>query len=118
LRIIYIHIHAGFGLHPFFRRSWNQYGAQIDQNIFENVTIPGLVDKSRDVDGKPTSLLELGYNHMGMDDGWQACYTGINKTFHDKNGQPLINYTLFPDMKAMNRKAHSAGLLTGWYLNK
>ena len=29
-----------------------------------------LVDKSRQVDGVPTSLKELGYLSVGMDDGW------------------------------------------------
>lgn len=104
-------------LPPMGWRSWNQFGSDISQDLFENNIMPGLTDKSRMVDGKPTSLLELGYNRMGMDDGWQACYTGINKTFHDKDGNPLINKTLFPDIKSMNDKAHDAGLLSGWYLN-
>ena len=36
-----------------------------------------LVDQSRDVDGKPTSLADLGYTRIGMDDNWQACGTYI-----------------------------------------
>lgn len=43
--------------------------------------------------------------------------TGVNGSFHDKDNNLLINKTLFPDMKAMNQKAHSMGLKTGWYLN-
>ena len=29
-----------------------------------------------------TSLLELGFVSAGLDDNWQACGTGYNKTFH------------------------------------
>ena len=28
-----------------------------------------MVNRSRKVDGKPTSLLDLGYNHVGVDGG-------------------------------------------------
>ena len=37
-----------------------------------------LADRSRLVDGKPTSLLDLGFDRIGMDDNWQACGAGIN----------------------------------------
>lgn len=35
----------------------------------------GLVDKSRPINGKPagTSLLDLGFSSVGMDEGWAAC---------------------------------------------
>ena len=49
-----------------------------------------------------------------MDDGWQACGTGINGSFHDASGAPLFNKTLFPDVKGMNDKIHSLGLSTDW----
>ena len=104
-------------LPPMGWRSWNQFGGTISQQLFEEVIFKGLTDKSRLVDGKHTSLAELGYNRVGMDDGWQACGTGVNKSFHDADNNILINKTLFPDMKAMNQKAHGMGLLTGWYLN-
>eukprot|EP01043_Picozoa_sp_COSAG02_P081649 COSAG02_NODE_20058_length_850_cov_1.127830_2_plen_53_part_01 len=37
-----------------------------------------LVDRSRTVDGKATSLLDLGYNRIGLDDAWQDCGKGVN----------------------------------------
>jgi hypothetical protein len=50
-----------------------------------------MADKSRLVEGKPTSLLELGYANCGLDDGWQQCGAGVNGSFHDKTGAPIVN---------------------------
>ena len=47
----------------------NEFGPWISQDLFENVIMTGLTDKSRKVNGKPTSLAELGYDRLGMDDG-------------------------------------------------
>ena len=62
------------------------------------------------------SLLELGFKSAGLDDHWQACGTGFNKSFHDADGKPLWNFTTFPDPKGMVAKAHSLGLKAGWYM--
>ena len=97
-------------------RSWNQIAGFIDQPLMEAM-MAGLADRSRMVDGKPTSLLDLGYDRIGMDDGWQACGTGLNGSFHAADGQPLWNTTKFPDVRAMNDKAHALGLKTDWYIN-
>ena len=51
----------------------------IDQTLMEAM-MAGLADKSRTVDGKHTSLIELGYNRIGMDDNWQACDAGKLKS--------------------------------------
>ena len=79
--------------------------------------VDALVDRSRLVDGHPTSLLDLGYDHVGLDDAWQACGTGVNGSFHDKDGNPLVNVKAFPNMTAMNDYAHHKGVKSGWYLN-
>ena len=47
-----------------------------------------------------TSLADLGYATAGLDDAWQACGTGVDGSFHDANGAPLVNTTTFPDMGA------------------
>ncbi len=101
---------------PFFRigwRSWNFFRQNISQ-----AAILAQVDALtfRPHKDKP-SLFEVGYSHIGIDDGWQACGTGVNGSFHDKNGEPLINLTRFPDMKRMNIEAHSKGVKMGWYAN-
>ena len=91
-------------------------GGAIDQNLMLAM-MAGLTDKSRMSDGKPTSLIELGYNRIGMDDNWQACGSGLNGSFHGADGAPLWNMTAFPDVKGMNKHAHDLGLKTDWYIN-
>ena len=76
-----------------------------------------LVDRSRTVDGRITSLLDLGYNRIGLDDAWQDCGKGVNHSFHDPSGKPLIRPDRFPNMAAMNSYARSKGVGSGWYLN-
>jgi hypothetical protein len=61
-----------------------------------------------------TSLASLGYTHAGLDDFWQACGTGVNGSFHDYAGNPLINLTRFPNMTAMTAHGHQRGLQVGW----
>lgn len=74
-----------------------------------------MADRSRTVDGKPTSLLDLGYKHVGLDGGWNQCFAD-NHTFHwASDGRPVWN-SGFPDPAAMVDKAHKLGLLPGWYL--
>ena len=67
--------------------------------------------------GDGRSLLDHGYISIGLDDNWQACGTGINGSFHDAQGHPLINTASFPDMKSMVAHGHSKGVKMGWYLN-
>merc|ERR1739848_259207 len=63
------------------------------------------------------SLLDYGYDNIGLDDNWQACHEGYLGSFHDETGYPLINLERFPDMRAMNDYAHSIGLKSEWYGN-
>lgn len=63
------------------------------------------------------SLTSLGYRFVGLDDFWQACGTGVNQSFHDAAGKPLVNKTRFPDMSAMTEHAHRNNLTMGWYMN-
>jgi hypothetical protein len=72
---------------------------------------------SRNVSGVPTSLLDLGYNYIGLDDGYQACGQGVNGSFYTSDGDPVINTTKFPNLAEMVATAHGMGLKAGWYLN-
>ena len=70
------------------------------------------------------SLLDLGFEYCSLDDFWQPCFVengtatgGVQGSFHDAKGYPLVNETRFPSMKAMTDKAHSLGLKMGWYGN-
>merc|ERR1719502_1688617 len=77
-----------------------------------------MVKKTRMVDGKPTSLCDLGYCDVGLDDNWQDCKAGKDGNhYHDANGNPVVNLQRFPDMKAMTDHAHKLGLTAGWYGN-
>lgn len=72
------------------------------------------------LNGVPTSLADIGFSDIGLDDNWQACgKRGPNGyTYHDPvTGAPIVDTTTFPDMKAMTDYAHSLGLTAGWYGN-
>ena len=70
------------------------------------------------VDGKPTSLVDLGFVDAGIDDGWQACYSGPGGVgFHNESGYPIVNTTRFPDMRALTARARALGVRPGWYGN-
>jgi alpha-galactosidase len=79
----------------------------------------GIVSRSRMVNGVPTSLRDLGYSDVGLDDAWQKCgnYGSDNNTYHDESGRPVIDVELFPDFNALTDYAHSIGLTAGWYGN-
>jgi alpha-galactosidase len=78
--------------------------------------LSGMVSRSRMVDGKPTSLLDLGYRDAGIDNGWQS-RTGEKFVYHDNSGNPIVMLDRFPNMTNMTTHAHSLGLTMGWYGN-
>ena len=101
---------------PLGWRSWNLYGANVNQALIQSI-MDGMIDKSRTVNGVPTSLLDLGYSDVGLDDNWQACGSkdaAPGMHYHDKDGNPLVNYDRFPDFNNMTDHAHSLGLTSGW----
>jgi hypothetical protein len=98
-------------------RSWNLFGLNVNQTLMIEI-MDAMVSRNRSVDGVPTSLFDLGYNDVGLDDAWQSINSGPNhKGYHDINGNPIVNITRFPNMTEMNNYAHSLGLLSGWYGN-
>ena len=99
-------------------RSWNAYHHNISQQLMTDC-INALIDKSRNVDGKPTSLAALGFDQLGVDDAWQACDSTGHYWHNDTapNGWPNINMTRFPDLRSMIDYAHKNGVGVGWYLN-
>ena len=107
-------------LPPLGWRSWNLYGANVNQTLIEGI-MAGMVKRSPryTVDGKPTSLCDLGFCDVGLDDNWQLCgkYGKEGYTYHDEDGTPLINPDRFPSLKNMTSYAHSLGLTSGWYGN-
>merc|ERR1719384_2608156 len=93
-------------------RSWNAFDCMTDATIITQdhmvAQMVAVLDKSRLVDGKPTSLAELGFNYVSMDDGWQKCNCSTRQdvdptlpqcpnlcfgghcTWHDDSGRPLV----------------------------
>merc|ERR1719426_371848 len=93
---------------PLGWRSWNLYGANVNQQLIMSI-MDGVVAKTRTVDGKPTSLCDLGYCDVGLDDNWQNCKAGADGNhYHDADGNPVVNLDRFPDMKAMTNHYHDA----------
>ena len=90
---------------PLGWRSWNLFGANVNQSVMEKI-MDGMVSKKRKVDGVPTSLCDLGYCDVGLDDNWQDCKAGHKYHYHDDSGIPVINRERFPDMIAMTSHAH------------
>ena len=100
---------------PLGWRSWNTFGADVNQSLIEGI-MDGMVRKDRNVDGVPTSLCDLGYCDVGLDDNWQKCSPpgSVGARYHDPSGKPLVNTERFPDMAAMTAHAHKLGLTAGW----
>ena len=67
--------------------------------------------------GGKKSLVELGYVQANLDDSWQACGAGVNRSFHDAQGNPLIDLRAFPNMSAMTALGRRLGIQNGWYMN-
>ena len=96
-------------------RSWNQFnGAVTSEDIVR--AIHGLTDRSRLVDGVPTSLADLGYADVGIDDGWMQCghYGPYQYRYHDASGAPVVA-PKFPSLLNLTRLAGSVGLTMSWY---
>eukprot|EP00927_Polykrikos_kofoidii_P061609 TRINITY_DN56443_c0_g1_i1.p1 TRINITY_DN56443_c0_g1~~TRINITY_DN56443_c0_g1_i1.p1 ORF type:complete len:462 (+),score=50.82 TRINITY_DN56443_c0_g1_i1:70-1386(+) len=99
---------------PMGWRSWNVYQGNIDDSVIR-MAVDMASRRTRLVDGKPTSLADLGFAHVGIDDNWQACGTGYKGSFHLEDGTPLVNKTRFPNLTALVDYGHDAGLKMGWY---
>ena len=63
------------------------------------------------------SLVDLGYLQANLDDAWQACGAGVNRSFHDAAGNPLWNERAFPNVSAMTELGASLGIEPGLYMN-
>lgn len=100
---------------PMGWRSWNAFRENINQSILTDI-LHGLVSATHVQLGSttPVSLAQIGYSSLGIDDGWEACGQGVNGSFHNATGFPLIDTTLFPNMSQLVGEAHAVGLTMGW----
>jgi alpha-galactosidase len=110
----------GLGIRPPLGwRSWNLYGNNVNQKLIESI-MDGMVNRTRMVNGKPTSLCDLGYCDVGLDDNWQACGSpdaAPGMHYHDVTGAPIVNHDRFPNFNDMTDHAHKLNLTSGWYGN-
>jgi len=90
----------------------------VDQGLLMDA-IATFTDRSRTVDGTPTSLADLGFTDIGIDDAWQLCgsYGPNGYTYHDEHGAPVVDTSRFPSFATVNAVAHAANLTTGFYSN-
>eukprot|EP00041_Stephanoeca_diplocostata_P006061 m.74141 g.74141 ORF g.74141 m.74141 type:complete len:451 (+) comp16151_c0_seq1:146-1498(+) len=120
---------------PMGWRSWNQFQCNISQSLIETqymelarqrrrttptytFTGSNLILSRSNQTGDTISVVDLGFISAGIDDCWQKCDSGPgNQGFHDSNGYPIVDTSLFPDMKSMTNKAKSLGIIPGWYGN-
>ena len=93
---------------PLGWRSWNAYGGSVTQEKMEAV-MEAFVD-----DTKGFSLKSLGYEFIGLDDGWQLCGAGVNGSFHTARGDPIVDKSKFRNMTGMVAKAKMDGWMDGW----
>jgi hypothetical protein len=102
-------------------RSWNEYRGDVNAEVILAIADALVAKRGPDgrvsKDGKGESFLGLGYNDVGLDDNWQDCGKGVNGTFHDSEGHPLVNRARFPDMAGMVRSIQRHGFKVGFYLN-
>jgi len=63
------------------------------------------------------SLKSLGYDMVGIDEGWEGCGQGAHGTQHYVNGTPAVATAKFPDLRALVEYGHARGVKMGFYLN-
>jgi alpha-galactosidase len=118
-------------------RGWRSFNAfhQSNNDTLMREQMRAVLDKSRTVNGNPTSLAELGFSMVSMDGGWPKCNcscqheidpalpvcphpNGPGSTWHNATtGAPMVNKDRFPDMQGLVDYAHSLSLKIGGYLN-
>ena len=106
---------------PMGWRAWyasNAHGLKDPTQAFVEQSMEAMADRSRLVDGVPTSLADLGYTRASVDGRYLGCKAdekfackydcgGVNGSYHDAEGRPVLNISNFPDVAAMVEKAHS-----------
>ena len=93
-------------------RSWNAYHTDMNQSL-----IMAVVDELVKERAGGVSLKSLGYDMVGIDEGWEGCGQGVNHTQHYVNGTPAVDLVKFPDLKGLVDYGHSKGVKMGFYLN-
>ena len=90
---------------PMGWRSWNCFHGAVNDTAIKRIAEAMTAKR-----GGGESLLDLGFDSLGVDDGWQACGAGHKKSFHAADGTPVVNRSKFPDLKALVNYGHERGI--------
>ena len=98
-------------------RSWNAYHTAITQDIIleaaQVLAAPRQLPAAQG--GGASSFKRLGFDHVGIDEGWAKCHAGVNGSFHRLDGSPIVDTSKFPSLKQLTDDIHKLGLRAGWY---
>jgi hypothetical protein len=117
-------------------RSWNLFQSNVNDSVMR-AQMSAVLDSSRTVNGKPTTLASLGFSWISMDDGWQKCNCSTSgskdpslptcpscrtggcswHTSDAEGGRPVVDTRKFPNMSDLVAHGHAMGLKVGSYLN-
>ena len=104
---------------PMGWRSWNSLLNGIDDKI--------ILSQARAL-ASAHKLRAVGYNRVGIDGGWVcqnpstprglACTCGgVNGSYHDHNGNPVVGSGRFPNLTQLVSEVHALGLKLDFYGN-
>jgi hypothetical protein len=106
---------------PFVLRAHGSCGPAVRRNSFGNHINQSIIVEAGHAMVKKrfnnTSLLDLGYDGVGIDEGWEGCGEGVNHTQHGAGGRPTVDISTFGDLTQLVANLHQLGLRAGWYLN-
>ena len=94
-------------------RSWNQFGNHINSTVIRDAARALVAKRGPHAN---TSLFDVGYTSIGIDEGWEGCGAGVNGTQHDAQGRPTVASS-FSNMAQLVAEIHSLGVSAGWYQN-
>ena len=95
-------------------RTWNSVRQDINQTFLQS-QVDGLLAPIGG--GARGSLVAAGDRAVGIDDAWEACGAGVNGSYHNSSGWPLVNTTRFPDMAGLTAYARAQNVTMSWYGN-
>lgn len=94
-------------------RTWNSVRQDINQSFVAS-QVDGLLAPIGTIN---TTLFAASYTDFGIDDAWEACGAGVNGSYHDASGRPIVNASRFPDLRALTAGARAKGVTMSWYGN-
>jgi alpha-galactosidase len=95
-------------------RTWNSVRGDINQSFLQ-AQVDGLLAPI--AAGGGGSLFDAGFTDVGIDDAWEACGAGVNGSYHNASGWPLVNLARFPDLAGLTAYARARNVTMSWYGN-